>query len=154
MRPRQWVKNLLVVVAPVAAGKAFDADFALRTAVTFLVFCLAASGVYLVNDVRDKEADRRHPDKRSRPIAAGAVPEGLAALAAGVLVAASLGISLALTWRLGVVVALYLAESLATPSGRSASRSSSSASSPRGSCCARSRAGWRRGSRCRRGSSS
>ena len=63
-------------------------------AVAFVVFCLAASSVYLVNDVRDVEADREHPTKRFRPIAAGVVPEWLAYTLATVLGA----VSLALSW--------------------------------------------------------
>jgi decaprenyl-phosphate phosphoribosyltransferase len=113
MRPRQWVKNVLVVVAPAAAGKVFHAHVAARTAVAFVAFCLVASGVYLVNDLRDVDADRRHPTKRSRPIATGTVPHGLATGAAVVLVCAGLGIAVGLNWRLGVVVALYVAESMA-----------------------------------------
>jgi decaprenyl-phosphate phosphoribosyltransferase len=112
MRPRQWVKNLLVVVAPVAAGQFFHGHVALKTAVTFVAFCAAASGLYLLNDVRDRDADLRHPGKRARPIATGVVPVDLAvAVAVGLLVVA-LVIGFALRWELGVVVALYVAESV------------------------------------------
>ncbi|HUD68740.1 MAG TPA: decaprenyl-phosphate phosphoribosyltransferase [Acidimicrobiales bacterium] len=113
MRPRQWVKNVLVGVAPAAAGKAFHLHVAARTAVAFVAFSLAASGVYLINDLRDAEADRAHPTKRLRPIARGTVPPGLAAGAATVLVCAALAIAVGLNWRLGVVVAIYVAESMA-----------------------------------------
>ena len=82
MRPRQWVKNVLVLAAPLAALGADVhynyADVLYKVSVAFVVFCLAASSVYLVNDVRDVEADRDHPTKRFRPIAAGVVPEWLA----------------------------------------------------------------------------
>src|SRR6201995_5246657 len=82
MRPRQWVKNVLVLAAPVAAlGVPIRYDYSdvlMKVSVAFLVFCLAASSIYLVNDVRDVEADRQHPTKRFRPIAAGIVPEWLA----------------------------------------------------------------------------
>jgi decaprenyl-phosphate phosphoribosyltransferase len=111
MRPRQWVKNLLVVVAPVAAGKFFHAHVAARTLVAFVAFCLAASGTYLLNDVRDAPADRLHPGKRRRPVATGVLAPELALGAAVVLVVAGLAVGFALTWQLGVVVALYLAES-------------------------------------------
>ena len=113
MRPRQWVKNLLVVVAPAAAGKAFHIHVVARTGVAFVAFCLAASGVYLFNDVRDAEADRAHPVKRRRPIASGAVTPGLAGAAGTGLICAALTIGALLNWRLGVVVALYVAESIA-----------------------------------------
>src|SRR5581483_11165034 len=82
IRPRQWVKNILVLAAPLAAwGTDVRYDYAAvlgKEAVAFVVFCLAASSIYLINDVRDVEADREHPTKRFRPIAAGVVPEWLA----------------------------------------------------------------------------
>ena len=78
MRPRQWVKNLLVLAAPLAAlGGAVSYDYRdvlVNVGIAFVVFCLAASCIYLINDARDVEADRAHPTKRFRPIAAGVVP--------------------------------------------------------------------------------
>lgn len=117
VRPRQWVKNVLVLAAPLAAlgrGVHYDyADVLLKASIAFVVFCLAASSVYLVNDARDVEADRAHPAKRLRPIAAGVVPEWLAYLLAVVLGVASLGISWWLTPNLALVMAVYLAMQLA-----------------------------------------
>jgi len=84
-----------------------------RVSVAFVVFCLAASAIYLVNDVRDVAADREHPTKRFRPIAAGVVPEWLAYTLAAVLGVASLGIAWWLTPNLAVVMAVYLAMQLA-----------------------------------------
>ncbi|WP_283133457.1 decaprenyl-phosphate phosphoribosyltransferase [Rhizohabitans arisaemae] len=107
-RPRQWVKNGLVFVAPAVAGALTHAGGAARAAAAFAVFCLAAGGVYLLNDARDVEADRRHPRKRFRPLAAGVVPVR-AAVALGVaLILASGAIAAAVTWRLAVVVVVYL----------------------------------------------
>src|ERR1700694_6050168 len=89
VRPRQWVKNLLVLAAPLAAlGGSVRYDFRevlLKVSIAFVVFCLAASSGYLITDARDVEADRAHPTKRFRPIAAGVVPEWLAYTLAGVL---------------------------------------------------------------------
>jgi decaprenyl-phosphate phosphoribosyltransferase len=82
LRPRQWVKNALVVVAPAAAGRLHVLHDDVVVAWTFLAYCLAASSIYLVNDLRDREADQRHPQKRSRAIAAGEVPAPLAVLLA------------------------------------------------------------------------
>jgi decaprenyl-phosphate phosphoribosyltransferase len=117
MRPRQWVKNVLVVAAPVAAagrGVRYDyAEVATRVGVAFVVFCLAASAIYLINDVRDVEADREHPTKQFRPIAAGVVPEWLAYALAAVLGTASLAISWWLTPNLAVVIAVYIGMQLA-----------------------------------------
>src|ERR1700759_1541725 len=72
-RPKQWIKNVLVVAAPGAAGVITHGQPAFRTAVAVVCFCLAASGTYSLNDAIDVEADRRHPRKRERPIAAGEV---------------------------------------------------------------------------------
>jgi decaprenyl-phosphate phosphoribosyltransferase len=114
LRPRQWVKNVLVVAAPLAAGRILERDVLVPTAVAFLLFCLAASAVYLVNDTIDVEEDRRHPKKRFRPIAAGIVPKGLAVALAVVfftvaLVAAVLLTRPALAWVLGSYVVIQLA---------------------------------------------
>lgn len=78
LRPRQWVKNLLVLVAPLFAlggGVTYDVqDVFINVGLAFVAFSLAASAIYLVNDARDVEADRAHPTKRHRPVAAGQVP--------------------------------------------------------------------------------
>jgi decaprenyl-phosphate phosphoribosyltransferase len=84
------------------------AEVLTKVSVAFVVFCLAASSIYLVNDVRDVEADREHPTKRFRPIAAGVVPEWLAYSLAVVLGVASLGISWWLTPNLALVMAVYI----------------------------------------------
>ncbi|MGY1773904.1 decaprenyl-phosphate phosphoribosyltransferase [Blastococcus sp. SYSU D00813] len=112
-RPRQWAKNVLVLAAPAAAGEIFHLDVLGPTGVAFLLFCLAASGVYLVNDTIDVEEDRRHPRKRFRPIAAGVVPKSLALAMAAVfftvaLVAAVLLTRPALAWVLGSYVVIQL----------------------------------------------
>jgi decaprenyl-phosphate phosphoribosyltransferase len=116
MRPRQWVKNVLVLAAPLsAAGRGHRYDYGqlgIQVSVAFVVFSLAASAVYLVNDVRDVEADRQHPTKRFRPIAAGVVPEWLAYTMAVVLAVASLGLAWWLTPNLAVVMAVYIAMQL------------------------------------------
>jgi decaprenyl-phosphate phosphoribosyltransferase len=71
IRPRQWVKNSLVIAAPAAAGALAHDDVPGRVALAFVAFSLLASGIYAFNDVRDAEEDRRHPRKRYRPVAAG-----------------------------------------------------------------------------------
>ncbi|WP_327184727.1 decaprenyl-phosphate phosphoribosyltransferase [Streptomyces sp. NBC_01334] len=73
-RPKQWVKNILVVAAPAAAGRLFSLHAVTRLALVFALFTACAAAVYLVNDARDADADRAHPTKRHRPIAAGQVP--------------------------------------------------------------------------------
>ena len=118
VRPRQWVKNLLVLAAPLVAlgDDRFTYDYRtvlIKVSVAFVAFCLAASAVYLVNDARDVEADRAHPTKRFRPIAAGVVSERLAYGLAILLGAASLIISWLLTPNLALVMAIYIAIQLA-----------------------------------------
>jgi decaprenyl-phosphate phosphoribosyltransferase len=117
IRPRQWVKNLLVLAAPVAAlGGDVRYDYRevlIKVAIAFVAFCLAASSIYLVNDARDVEADRQHPTKRFRPIAAGVVPEWLAYTVATVLGVAALAISWLATPNLVIVIAIYIAMQLA-----------------------------------------
>jgi len=114
MRPRQWVKNVLVVAAPLAAGRLFEADVALGTVLAFALFCLAASGVYLINDVRDVASDRLHPKKRLRPIAAGIVPPRLALIVgAGLLVVATAVAIVLATPALTAVIVTYVGTSLA-----------------------------------------
>jgi decaprenyl-phosphate phosphoribosyltransferase len=117
VRPRQWVKNVLVLAAPLAAlGSAVHynyVDVLAKVAVAFAVFCMAASSVYLINDVRDVEADREHPTKRFRSIAAGVVPEWLAFVVAAVLGVASLVVAWALNPGLALVMAVYIAIQLA-----------------------------------------
>src|SRR5699024_11292029 len=73
-RPRQWLKNLLVFAAPATAGVLFDVSVLFTCLAVFALFCVAASGTYLLNDVRDVHSDRQHERKRHRPVASGALP--------------------------------------------------------------------------------
>ncbi|HYZ09417.1 MAG TPA: decaprenyl-phosphate phosphoribosyltransferase [Pseudonocardiaceae bacterium] len=112
MRPRQWVKNVLVLAAPFASRDIIELDVIVAVALAFVAFSLAASGVYLVNDVKDVEADRAHPTKRIRPIAAGILAPRVAMGAAVVLFAVSLGVSWLASDQLLVVTAVYIAVQL------------------------------------------
>jgi len=116
-RPRQWVKNLLVLIAPVAAlGSDVNYDWrevAVNVSIAFVAFSLAASSIYLVNDARDVEADRAHPTKRNRPIAAGVVPVSLAYGLAVVLGLVSLGLGWFVSPNLALVMAIYIAVQMA-----------------------------------------
>lgn len=107
-RPRQWVKNLLVFVAPAAAGVLFHGGVLWHSAAAFGIFCLGASGTYFVNDATDAAADRIHPSKRLRPVASGVVPVPLAMALGVALMAASAGLGAALAgWHLALVMAVY-----------------------------------------------
>jgi decaprenyl-phosphate phosphoribosyltransferase len=117
MRPRQWTKNILVAMPALAAwGTDVHYDWPKvpgQVAIAFVVFSLAASSIYLINDVRDVQADREHPTKRFRPIAAGVVPEWLAYTLAVLLGVASLALSWWLHRNLALVMAIYIAIQLA-----------------------------------------
>ena len=105
-RPKQWAKNLLVFAAPGAAGVLGEEIG--TTLLAFAAFCLASSATYYLNDVADREADRRHHAKRNRAIASGVVPTGLAIAVAAILLAGSFAIALAVSLEFAGVVALYL----------------------------------------------
>jgi 4-hydroxybenzoate polyprenyltransferase len=94
LRPWQWYKNLVVVIALLFSNNVLQTRLYLPVLATFLAFCALASGHYAWNDVRDRDADARHPKKRLRPVASGAVPVG---------VALALGASLTL---LGILILL------------------------------------------------
>jgi 4-hydroxybenzoate polyprenyltransferase len=113
LRPHQWVKNVFVGAALVFARRLGDPAYLTRTAIAFAAFCLISGAVYAFNDVRDVEADRLHPTKRNRPIAAGQLSERGALTAAAVLSVIAITASLAVRWQLAVIVALYLAQNIA-----------------------------------------
>jgi decaprenyl-phosphate phosphoribosyltransferase len=108
-RPRQWAKNLLVVIAPGAAGVLTRTAVLADVIVAFVAFCLLSSATYLVNDVRDREQDRRHPSKRTRPVASGQLSPATALRLAGA--GAALGVTLGVAIRpsFGAVAVCYLA---------------------------------------------
>jgi 4-hydroxybenzoate polyprenyltransferase len=109
LRPEQWTKNLILFAALIFGQRLFDPAAVGRSLAAFLIFCALAGAVYLINDVSDREADRRHPLKRTRPIAAGEVSPTLALGAAGVIVAASLGAAFVLRPAFGWIAAAYVA---------------------------------------------
>lgn len=89
LRPHQWVKNILVFL-PMLTSHALSWPHVLSSTLAFIAFCLVASSVYLVNDLLDLSADRDHPRKRRRPLAAGAVPIGQASVLAAALLLAGM----------------------------------------------------------------
>ena len=113
MRPRQWVKNVLVLAAPFAGGQIFTPGNTAHLVVAFAAFSLAASGIYLINDANDVEADRAHPTKQRRPIAAGVVPVPLALTVAVFLLVGAVALSLLAGPRLAIVLGVYVVVQLA-----------------------------------------
>ncbi len=111
-RPRQWIKNVLVIAAAGAAGALGTDDVPVRVLLAGGAFCLLASGVYAINDVRDAAEDRLHPRKRFRPVAAGELG-ARAAVGLGVaLIASGLALCTAIRPALAGVGAGYVALSL------------------------------------------
>ena len=111
-RPRQWVKNVLVLAAPVAGGIAFRPQVVLEMVIAVIAFGVASSGIYLVNDAVDVEADRAHATKRRRPIASGELSLRSAWTAAAVLLPGALLLSALLNWQMVTIVAVYEAVQL------------------------------------------
>ncbi|MFH9587719.1 decaprenyl-phosphate phosphoribosyltransferase [Streptomyces luteogriseus] len=109
-RPKQWVKNVLVVAAPAAAGELFSRHALIQLALVFVLFTACAAAVYLVNDARDADADRAHPVKRHRPVAAGQVPVPVAYAVGGCLGVLA---PAAAAWLCGPAVAALLTAYLA-----------------------------------------
>lgn len=114
MRPRQWTKNLIIFVAVVFSGRVVIPADSLRAVLAFALFCFLASGVYILNDVLDAENDRRHPEKRKRPIASGKISPGSGVFLFALFAAPSLGISFwTLGWKFGLCAATYFVLNLA-----------------------------------------
>jgi decaprenyl-phosphate phosphoribosyltransferase len=108
LRPRQWVKNVLVVAVPLAAGRLLDPELIRPILTAFVAFCLASSAAYAINDVRDAAADREHPVKRTRPVAAGQVPASTAVLLGAVLAVAAVAVAVSASTELAALVGGYL----------------------------------------------
>jgi decaprenyl-phosphate phosphoribosyltransferase len=110
MRPRQWIKNGLVLAAPAAAGVLDQGHYLGRALIVMASFCLAASGTYCLNDAADAAADRAHPTKRFRPVASGVVTVARARGLGVVLLLAGVGLGLATgSWEASAITALYVA---------------------------------------------
>ena len=110
LRPYQWVKNLLVIVPAVAAHRSPDATLVWPALLAFVCFCLAASGIYVLNDTGDAAADRLHPRKRFRPVAAGELRAGTAWIVAAICLLASLAVSwIAVSGEFTAMLVLYVA---------------------------------------------
>jgi decaprenyl-phosphate phosphoribosyltransferase len=107
-RPRQWTKNLLVFAAPLFSFR-FEAEVWVPAVNALVVFCLISSAIYLLNDCLDVTADRAHPSKRNRPIAAGLVSPPAALAAAAVLAATSLSLA---AWTAPLLAAIVLVYAL------------------------------------------
>lgn len=108
LRPAQWAKNLFVLAPLVFADLLLVERLAVRAFLALVAFCCAASAVYLINDIRDRDEDRRHPLKRLRPLAAGTLGVPAAVAAVAVLAAAALGLAVYLGLPFARILGAYL----------------------------------------------
>ena len=113
MRPRQWTKNAFVFAALVFDRQLLVVKSLEHTFLAFIIFCLLSSSVYIFNDIMDVEADRNHPIKKNRPIAAGKLSIPVAVTAVILLIAVSLTGAYLLSFELAIVAAVYLLMNLA-----------------------------------------
>jgi len=113
MRPRQWTKNIFVL-APLVFDRQMTQPIALLHSIAgFILFCMASSAVYIINDIIDVEADRNHPKKRNRPIAAGKLPIPIARFAAIVLLIVTYTLAFILSKGFFLIIVVYLLLNLA-----------------------------------------
>ncbi len=113
MRPKQWVKNLLVFAALIFSKNLLEPTNVMRSVAAFVIFCFLSGAVYIINDLVDRENDQRHPQKRFRPIASGRLKQGPAIAAAVVFVGGGMVGGWFLNWRFALVGATYFVMQLA-----------------------------------------
>ncbi len=113
LRPLHWARNAFVLTALIFDKKVFNLPSVFRVAAAFALFCLVASGVYLVNDLLDVERDRQHPTKKNRPLASGRLPVGLAVVVAVLCLGAGIGLGLRQEPALGIILFTYVLVNLA-----------------------------------------
>ncbi len=120
LRVEQWVKNLFVFLPLFFSGNFLNTELFLKSCVAFVVFSLASSTIYIINDYADAESDRQHPDKKNRPIASGAISKktalGIATLLIGLIISIILFITAGLQQNIGklaIVILAYLGMNLA-----------------------------------------
>lgn len=108
LRPRQWIKNFAVFAAILFGGALFDFDVLAKVIWAFLIFCGLSSGIYIINDISDREKDKLHPFKRFRPLAHGDVPLWLAVILSITLIMGSFIAGLYITPAFVIITLVYL----------------------------------------------
>ena len=108
LRPKQWTKNLLLFAGVIFAGKLRDTSLVARAFAGFVLFCALSGVVYIINDIKDIDADRQHPEKKKRPIASGRLPLGVAYPAIFIIGIPALGLSFALGRGFGICALIYV----------------------------------------------
>jgi len=112
MRPQQWIKNLLLFGPLIFSMNLFDLTMVTRTALAFIVFSLAGSAVYLLNDIVDVEKDKVHPIKCNRPIASGKLPKNVALVFMAIIGAGALVLAWDLSQTLAFIIIIYMINNL------------------------------------------
>lgn len=113
LRPKQWIKNLIVFAGLIFSRNVFDGSMQIKVWLTFITFCGIVSAVYLINDTVDRESDRLHPEKKFRAIASGELKPKVAVFSAIALVILSISLSLAVNLTLPLFLLAYLALQIA-----------------------------------------
>lgn len=112
LRPKHWIKNFFIFLPLIFGKKMFVFPQNLNSVIAFVIFCMASSAVYLINDIIDIEADKAHPVKRLRPIASGSVNIRQGIFIASILGILSIACSFMLNFHFGYVIIIYLAVNL------------------------------------------
>jgi 4-hydroxybenzoate polyprenyltransferase len=107
MRPKQWSKNLIIFAGLVFSQNFFHLDFLKTSVLAFVAFCLAASSVYMINDIKDIERDRLHPVKKLRPLPAGRISVSSVTVISLILAAISISLAFWLHRDYGMLLVLY-----------------------------------------------
>ncbi len=113
LRPKQWLKNFFVLAPLIFSKGLFSSSSDLAAIKGFVIFCLVASSVYIINDIRDVEADRAHPLKRKRPIAAGTISPANALIIVVLLLALSSIVAIGMDEKFLLVIGTYLGLNIA-----------------------------------------
>jgi 4-hydroxybenzoate polyprenyltransferase len=108
LRPEQWTKNLLLFAGLLFGGRLLELDAVITAMAGFAIFSALSGATYLLNDIWDREADRRHPLKQTRPIASGQLDISTGAWSAGILIAGAIGAAWLLSPRLAGIAAAYV----------------------------------------------
>lgn len=113
LRPKDWAKNLFLFVPLFFAGEIFHFDKVWSVAWGFLAFCCIASSIYILNDFRDREEDKKHPVKRMRPLASGAIKPATAMIIFALLVITGMGLAYWIRDKFLFVLSIYFVMNIA-----------------------------------------
>lgn len=113
LRPKQWTKNFFILAALVFSKHLFEMDYVRIVLLAFVAFCLVSGSVYILNDILDVEEDRRHPEKRNRPIASGKVKPLQALAFSLLLIVLVIALVISLPSQFRAILLIYFAINIA-----------------------------------------